>query len=101
MEQRTVKWSNDAKGFGFISHQDDEIAIRNSKKGIVRFISTHSDDDHLRGLELLDDRITIRISTVLQTTRRRLTKRTASNGTVSCGTQRLHSISVRDVPGNG
>lgn len=38
----------------------DEIAILNTSKGIVRFISTHPDDDHLRGLEWLDDRITIR-----------------------------------------
>jgi hypothetical protein len=38
----------------------DEIASLNSKKGVVRFISTHPDDDHLRGLELLDARIKIR-----------------------------------------
>ena len=38
----------------------DEIAGLNSSKGIVRFISTHPDDDHLRGLDRLDDRITIR-----------------------------------------
>ena len=38
----------------------DEIANLNAQKGIVRFISTHPDDDHLRGLELLDSRITIR-----------------------------------------
>ncbi len=38
----------------------DEIASLNSKKGVVRFISTHPDDDHLGGLELLDARIKIR-----------------------------------------
>jgi beta-lactamase superfamily II metal-dependent hydrolase len=37
----------------------DEIAALSASKGIVRFISTHPDDDHLRGLEQLDDRITI------------------------------------------
>src|SRR6266853_790225 len=38
---------------------EDEIASVGSRKGITRFISTHPDDDHLRGLELLDDRINI------------------------------------------
>ncbi len=38
----------------------NEIAALNASKGIVRFISTHPDDDHLRGLDQLDDRITIR-----------------------------------------
>jgi beta-lactamase superfamily II metal-dependent hydrolase len=35
----------------------DEIATLSSNKGITRFISTHPDDDHLRGLELLDQRL--------------------------------------------
>jgi len=35
----------------------DEVASISSRKGITRFISTHPDDDHIRGLELLDDRI--------------------------------------------
>jgi beta-lactamase superfamily II metal-dependent hydrolase len=38
----------------------DDIASLKSQKSVVRFISTHPDDDHLRGLELLDDRINIR-----------------------------------------
>lgn len=38
----------------------DEIARLNARKDIItRFISTHPDDDHLRGLERLDDRIGI------------------------------------------
>jgi beta-lactamase superfamily II metal-dependent hydrolase len=37
----------------------DEIARLSAKKGITRFISTHPDDDHFRGLERLDDRIGI------------------------------------------
>ena len=35
----------------------DEIAALSAKKGITRFISTHPDDDHIRGLGFLDDRI--------------------------------------------
>ena len=34
-----------------------EIDYLKSQKGITRFISTHPDDDHIRGLELLDARI--------------------------------------------
>ncbi len=37
----------------------DEIASLSKQKGITRFISTHPDDDHIRGLELLDDKIGI------------------------------------------
>jgi beta-lactamase superfamily II metal-dependent hydrolase len=37
----------------------DQIATLSKKKGITRFISTHPDDDHLRGLELLDEKIGI------------------------------------------
>jgi len=37
----------------------DEVASISGRKGITRFISTHPDDDHIRGLELLDDRINI------------------------------------------
>ncbi len=37
----------------------DEVAALNTSKGIVRFISTHPDDNHLRGLERLDNRIRI------------------------------------------
>lgn len=36
-----------------------EIAQRSSKKQITRFISSHPDDDHLRGLTTLNDRIPI------------------------------------------
>lgn len=38
----------------------DEIARLSSLKGITRFISTHPDDDHFRGLGHLDKRINIR-----------------------------------------
>jgi len=37
----------------------DEIASLSKQKGITRFISTHPDDDHVRGLKLLDDKISI------------------------------------------
>jgi beta-lactamase superfamily II metal-dependent hydrolase len=37
----------------------DEIKNLTDSKGIIRFISTHPDDDHLRGLDRLDDRIAI------------------------------------------
>jgi beta-lactamase superfamily II metal-dependent hydrolase len=37
----------------------DEIAALAATKGITRFISTHPDDDHIRGLELLDKKIGI------------------------------------------
>jgi hypothetical protein len=37
----------------------DEIANLSSGMGVIRFISTHPDDDHLRGLELLDKRLGI------------------------------------------
>ncbi len=37
----------------------DDIAPLSKKKGITRFISTHPDEDHIRGLELLDDKIGI------------------------------------------
>ena len=37
----------------------DEVATLNASKGIVRFISTHPDDDHLRGLDRLDDRLNL------------------------------------------
>ena len=36
-----------------------EISALSSQKGITRFISTHPDDDHLRGLESLDNKISI------------------------------------------
>lgn len=38
----------------------DEIASAEAKKGITRFISTHPDQDHIEGLEELDDRINLR-----------------------------------------
>lgn len=38
----------------------NEIGALCELKGIVRFISTHPDEDHIRGLEYLDDRIGIR-----------------------------------------
>ena len=37
----------------------DEIAELDDDSGITRFISTHPDEDHLRGLKRLDDRIKI------------------------------------------
>lgn len=37
----------------------DEIHALCQKKEIVRFISTHPDEDHIRGLEYLDDKISI------------------------------------------
>jgi len=37
----------------------DELADLSGKKGITRFISTHPDDDHIHGLEDLDDKINI------------------------------------------
>jgi len=37
----------------------DEIAELDANSGIARFISTHPDEDHLRGLARLDDRINI------------------------------------------
>lgn len=37
----------------------DEIASLSKQKGITRFISTHPDDDHVRGLKLLDEKISI------------------------------------------
>ena len=36
-----------------------EIYIMKSNKGVIRFISTHPDEDHIRGLEFLDDSIGI------------------------------------------
>lgn len=38
----------------------DEIKAEARYKGIRRFISTHPDDDHIRGLQFLDDEISIR-----------------------------------------
>ena len=35
----------------------NEIAAAKMNKGIVRFISTHPDQDHIRGLVRLDDRL--------------------------------------------
>jgi len=37
----------------------DELAGLSEAKGITRFISTHPDDDHIRGLDLLDNKIGI------------------------------------------
>ena len=37
----------------------NEIATLEGEKGITRFISTHPDEDHIRGLTKLDDRINI------------------------------------------
>ncbi len=37
----------------------EEVARLSGEKGITRFISTHPDDDHIRGLDLLDDKIKI------------------------------------------
>lgn len=38
----------------------DEIQDESSDKGVVRFISTHPDDDHIQGLKYLDSSIKIR-----------------------------------------
>ena len=37
----------------------DEIESESSDKGIKRFISTHPDDDHIKGLVDYDDKFTI------------------------------------------
>ncbi len=37
----------------------DEISSLSKAKGITRFISTHPDDDHIRGLELMDAKMGI------------------------------------------
>ena len=37
----------------------DDISPLSKSKGITRFISTHPDEDHIRGLELLDKKIPI------------------------------------------
>lgn len=37
----------------------DEILEESKSKGIIRFISTHPDDDHIRGLEYLDNQLHI------------------------------------------
>src|SRR5581483_6025894 len=37
-----------------------ELAYLAGRKGVTRFISTHADDDHIRGLDLLDDKLGIR-----------------------------------------
>ena len=44
----------------------DQIGPLSRSKGITRFISTHPDDDHIRGLVELDDEITIRNFYVVQ-----------------------------------
>jgi beta-lactamase superfamily II metal-dependent hydrolase len=44
----------------------DQIGPLSRAKGITRFISTHPDDDHIRGLVELDDEITIRNFYVVQ-----------------------------------
>ena len=36
-----------------------ELKDKSSDKSIIRFISTHPDDDHIRGLEYLDDKMKI------------------------------------------
>jgi beta-lactamase superfamily II metal-dependent hydrolase len=38
----------------------DELIEQSRDKGVIRFISTHPDDDHIRGLEYLNTRMTIR-----------------------------------------
>jgi beta-lactamase superfamily II metal-dependent hydrolase len=37
----------------------NEIITESRKKDITRFISTHPDDDHIRGLRYLDEKINI------------------------------------------
>jgi len=37
----------------------NEVVAKARKKGITRFISTHPDDDHIRGLEYLDNKLGI------------------------------------------
>ena len=37
----------------------EKIKELSKKKGITRFISTHPDEDHIRGLDVLDDKINI------------------------------------------
>jgi len=48
----------------FLNEENTDIILQqvgslSRAKGITRFISTHPDDDHIRGLEALDDEITI------------------------------------------
>ena len=37
----------------------DELKRESKNKGITRFISTHPDDDHIRGLDYLDNQMSI------------------------------------------
>jgi beta-lactamase superfamily II metal-dependent hydrolase len=37
----------------------DEISTRRAGKGVTRFISTHPDDDHFRGISYLDEKLKI------------------------------------------
>lgn len=37
----------------------NEIVLESKNKGVTRFISTHPDDDHIRGLEYLDNQLGI------------------------------------------
>ncbi len=56
----------------FLNEENTEVIINgisgplSRAKGITRFISTHPDDDHIRGLVELDDEITIRNFYVVQ-----------------------------------
>jgi beta-lactamase superfamily II metal-dependent hydrolase len=48
----------------FLNEENTDIILKqvgplSRSKGITRFISTHPDEDHIRGLEALDDEITI------------------------------------------
>lgn len=48
----------------FLNEESEEVILNqvgplSKAKGITRFISTHPDDDHIRGLEALDDKIDI------------------------------------------
>ena len=37
----------------------DELLAESAPKGVTRFISTHPDEDHIQGIEYLDDRMPI------------------------------------------
>ena len=37
----------------------DELKRESKDKGFIRFISTHPDDDHIRGLDYLDNQMSI------------------------------------------
>jgi glyoxylase-like metal-dependent hydrolase (beta-lactamase superfamily II) len=80
----------------------NELKDQSRDKAVVRFISTHPDDDHICGLCELDEEFALRNFYCVRTRRPNLTGQQISSATANSETmQRTPSTSRATAPGVG